>query len=254
MNNNILLLFPIINVIVTGLFAGVVLRQYLRRHRVSQLFWAIALFMAFFATLAYVVMILVHPASDIGVLFFRIYYILGGALISAWLGLGSIALVASARITRICLAVLLALSVLAVFLIAFTNVDRQQLSQIAGTPGTGILQPSTGLWLITIIILNSLGVVAVAGVAIYSAWKVLRRLGSETLLVANILIPAGDLINALAGYTARLGVKNVFWLVMTFGWMVFFIGVLLASRARHPATPAKQKGQEKNVDALQSTT
>jgi hypothetical protein len=254
MNNNILLLFPIINVIVTGLFAGVVLRQYLRRHRVYQLFWAIALFMAFFATLAYVVMILVHPASDIGVLFFRIYYILGGALISAWLGLGSIALVASARITRICLAVLLALSVLAVFLIAFTNVDRQQLSQIAGTPGTGILQPSTGLWLITIIILNSLGVIAVAGVAIYSAWKVHRRQGSETLLVANILILAGDLINALAGYTARLGVKNVFWLVMTFGWTVFFIGVLLASRARHPATPAKQKGQEKNVDALQSTT
>src|SRR6266571_1273581 len=247
MNNNILLLFPIINVIVTGLFAGVVLRQYLRRHRVYQLFWAIALFMAFFATLAYVVMILVHPASDIGVLFFRIYYILGGALISAWLGLGSIALVASARITRICLAVLLALSVLAVFLIAFTNVDRQQLSQIAGTPGTGI-------WLITIIILNSLGVVAVAGVAIYSAWEVHRRQGSETLLVANILILAGDLINALAGYTARLGVKNVFWLVMTFGWTVFFIGVLLASRARHPATPAKQKGQEKNVDALQSTT
>jgi hypothetical protein len=210
--------------------------------------------MAFFATLAYVVMILVHPASDIGVLFFRIYYILGGALISAWLGLGSIALVASARITRICLAVLLALSVLAVFLIAFTNVDRQQLSQIAGTPGTGILQPSTGLWLITIIILNSLGVVAVAGVAIYSAWKVHRRQGSETLLVANILILAGDLINALAGYTARLGVKNVFWLVMTLGWTVFFIGVMLASRARHPATPAKQKGQEKNVDALQSTT
>ena len=106
MNSDILLLFPIINVIVTGLFAGVVLRQYLRRHRAYQLFWAIALFMAFFATLAYVAMILVHPASDLGVLFFRIYYILGAALISAWLGLGSIALVASARITRICLAIL----------------------------------------------------------------------------------------------------------------------------------------------------
>jgi len=84
MNNNILLLFPIINVIVTGLFAGVVLRQYLRRHRVYQLFWAIALFMAFFATLTYVVMILVHPASDIGVLFFRIYYILGVDFCLAW--------------------------------------------------------------------------------------------------------------------------------------------------------------------------
>jgi MFS family permease len=254
MNIGILLLYPIINVIVTGLFAGVVTRQYLQRHRAYQFFWAIALGMAFFGSLAYVVMILVHPASDIGVLFFRIYYILGAALIAAWLGLGSIALVASVRMTRICLAVLSVPSVLAVILIAFTNVDRQQLSQIAGTPGTGILQPGTGPWLITIIILNTLGVVAVVGVAFYSAWQVQRRQGSGSLLRANILIIAGALIIALAGTTARLGVKNVFWLIMALGWIVFFIGVLLASRARHPATSPTQKGQEKNKEALQSTT
>jgi hypothetical protein len=219
------------------------LRQYLRRHRTYQFFWAIALFMAFFATLAYVAMILVHPTSDLGVLFFRIYYILGGALIAAWLGLGSIALVTSARFTRICLVVLCVLSALAVLL-----------SQIAGTPGTGILQPAVGPWLITIIILNTLGAVAVAGVAIYSAWQVKRRQGSGTLFGANMLIMAGALIIALAGTTARLGVKNVFWLVMALGWIVFFIGVLLASRARHPVAPAKQEGQQNNVDALHSTT
>lgn len=254
MSSDILFVYPIINVILTGLFAGVVLRQYLRRHRTYQFFWAIALFMAFFATLAYVAMILVHPTSDLGVLFFRIYYILGGALIAAWLGLGSIALVTSARFTRICLVVLCVLSALAVLLIAFATVDRGQLSQIAGTPGTGILQPAVGPWLITIIILNTLGAVAVAGVAIYSAWQVKRRQGSGTLFGANMLIMAGALIIALAGTTARLGVKNVFWLVMALGWIVFFIGVLLASRARHPVAPVKQEGQQNNVDALHSTT
>src|SRR5438270_816826 len=84
MNSDILLVYPIINVIVTGLFAGVVLRQYLRRHRTYQFFWAIALLMAFFASLAYVAMILVHPTSEPGVLFFRIYYILGGSC--SWRG------------------------------------------------------------------------------------------------------------------------------------------------------------------------
>jgi hypothetical protein len=197
---------------------------------------------------------LVQPASDPGVLFFQLYYILGAALMPAWLGLGSIALVASARMTRISLAVLSVLSVLAALLIAFAGVDRHQLSHIAGTPGTGILQPGIGAWLITIIILNTLGVVAVVGVAIYSAWKVHRRQGSGTLLRANLLILAGDLINALAGSTARLGVKNVFWLLMALGWTVFFIGVLLASRARHPAAPAKQNGPEQNVGALHSAT
>src|ERR1035437_7308674 len=106
MNNPILLLYPSINVIVTALFAAVVLRQYLQRHRSYQLFWTIALSMAFLATLAYVLMIVAQPTSSIGIVFFRVYYILGGALMPAWLGLGSIALIASPRITRICLVVL----------------------------------------------------------------------------------------------------------------------------------------------------
>src|SRR5260370_39408637 len=93
MNNLFLLLYPGINVIVTGLFAGVVLRQYVQRHRVYQLYWSIALTMAFVATLAYVLMLAVQPTSEPGALFFRLYYILGAALMPAWLGLGSLALV-----------------------------------------------------------------------------------------------------------------------------------------------------------------
>jgi len=247
MNNVILLLYPTINVIVTGLFAGVVLRQYVQRHRRYQLYWSIALIMAFCATLAYVFMLAVQPATDPGIVFFRLYYILGAALMPAWLGLGSIALVTSARVTRTCLVVLCILSVLAVLLISMASIDRQQLSHIAGTPGTGILQPSVGAWLITIIVLNTLGVLAVVGVAIYSGWKLKLRQGTSHLLWANVLILAGDLVNALAGTTARLGVKNIFWLIMAFGWTIFFMGVLLASRSRSHNVPARQNSQEKNT-------
>ncbi len=42
-NNAILVIFAIVNVVVTALFAGVVLSQYARRHRASQLYWSIAL-------------------------------------------------------------------------------------------------------------------------------------------------------------------------------------------------------------------
>ena len=202
-------------------------------------YWAIALSMAFVATLSYVFMIAVQPTSAIGLICFRLYYILGAALMPSWLGLGSIALITKGRITHICLIVLSVLSVVAAVLIASAPIDRQQLSQIAGTPGTGILQPALGAWLITIIVLNSLGVVAVVGVAIYSGWKLLVRQGTSSLLWANVLILAGDIINALAGTTARLGVKNIFWLVMTLGWTVFFIGVVLASHPKSHAVPSK---------------
>jgi hypothetical protein len=228
-------------VVVTGLFAGMVLRQYVQRHRIYQLYWSIALSMAFLATLAYALMIVARPTSGAGVLFFRLYYILGAGLMPSWMGLGSVALVASKRVTNICLAVLCVLSVLAIIFIGTASINMQQLSQIAGTPGAGVLQP--GLWLVTIIVLNTLGVVAVAGVAAYSAWKLLQRQATVAgfhagnLFWANILILAGTLLIAAPGIMARLGIENIFWLVMALGWIVFFSGVLLtsAARSRRPA-------------------
>jgi hypothetical protein len=241
MNNLILLLAPMLNVIVTGLFAAVVLRQYIQRHRLYQLYWAIALIMAFVATLSYVMMIAVQPTSDTGIVFFRLYYTLGAALMPSWLGLGSIALVTPPRVTRICLAVLCVFSAVAITLIALAGIDMQQLSHIAGTPGAGILRPSVGLWLIAIIVLNSLGVVAVVGVAVYSAWQLKIRQRTSSLLWANVLILTGDILNAVAGTTARLGLKNIFWLIMTLGWAVFFFGVLLASNRPHRIAVAPNK-------------
>ncbi len=235
MNNPILLLYPTVNVVVTALFAGVVLHQYMQRHRIYQLYWAIALSMAFLATLAYVLMIAVQPTSVVGALFFRIYYIFGAALMPAWLGLGSIALVTSARVTRVCLVILCILSVLAAVLISISNVDIHKLSQVVGTSGAGILQ--NGAWLPTIITLNSLGALAVAGVAIYSGWKLLRRQSNvagfrtNNLLWVNVLILLGVALISLAGSRARFfGAEGSFWLVMALGWVVFFFGVLLSSR------------------------
>ena len=88
-----------------------------------------------------------------------------------------------------------------------------------------------------IIVLNTLGVLAVVGVAIYSGWKLMRRQSNSSsiytsnFLWANILILLGDLLNAVAGSTARFfSLQGSFWLVMALGWIVFFTGVLLASR------------------------
>ncbi len=248
MNNLILLLYPIINVIVTALFAAVVLRQYIQRHRQYQLFWSISLSMTVLATLAYVLMIVAQPTSSAGIAFFRIYYIFGASLVPAWLGLGSIALVTSPRVVRICLIVLSILSVLTIVLVAAASIDMHALSQVEGTAGGGILRP--GAWLVMLILLNSLGTLAVAGVAIYSGIQLLRRQGSSNLLWGNIFILAGVLIIAFAGTNVRLlGGENTFWLIMAFGWIVFFAGVLFASRphTRHVAAkPSEVQRQMAN--------
>lgn len=243
MNNALTLIPPLINVIVIGVFAGVVLRQYLKRHKPYQLYWSMGLLMAFFATLAYMAMIAAQPTSTAGMLFFRLYYILG-ILSPAWLGLGSLALISGPRTTYICLTALYLLSVLAAVLIFFAQIDLPKLTAIYGA-GSGILIP--GPWLALVIILNTLGVVAVVGVAAYSGWKLWRRqasmagLQTRNILLANVLILAGDMLNALAGIFARaLNIESTFWLIMAVGWVVFFVGVLYASRRPRVVEPSKQ--------------
>lgn len=243
MSTPMLYIPPVVNVLVTGLFAGVILRQYLRRRRIYQLYWSLALCMAFVATAAYIGMLLVGPTSATGTLLFRLYYILGAALAPAWLGMGSVALMGKQGISRISLTILLFLSLIAITFILDAKVDMQKLALVAGTAGAGILQ--TGPWLVTIILLNTLGVVAVVGVAMYSGWQLMRRQGSigglrtSNILWANLLILVGDMLNAAAGTLARfLGLQSTFWLIMALGWIVLFVGVLLASRRSHaPGTP-----------------
>lgn len=242
--NTVLVIFAIINVIVVGIFAATILRQYVRRHRESQLYWTIALLMAFVATLAYIFMVLGDPTSQMGIFYFRLYYTLGAALTPAWLGLGSLALVAGKRLVRTIGILLGAASLWAVIAISDASLNLTALSQVAGTPGTGILQPETGPWLFTIIILNTLGVLLLAGVAIYSGWQLMRRRASvagfrpKNLLLANILILAGSLFNAAAGTLARVfGLSSSFWLIMALGWIIFYWGVLLTGKRKRAEKP-----------------
>ena len=251
-NNTFLLIFAAVNVVVTGLFAGLVTRQFMKRRRIYQLYWMIALLMAFFATLSYVCMVLVGPTNGAGVVFFRLYYILGAALAPSWLGLGSIALVTGPGTTRITFFALLLVSIVTAVLIAVNPIDMKSLAQVAGTPGAGILQ--IGVWLAFTITLNTLGVVAVVGVAAYSGWKLLRRASSVAgfhpgnLLWANILILVGDLLNAAAGTSAKFfGLESSFWLVMALGWTAFYAGVILTGRRKVPSA-AHESRPEAAVD------
>lgn len=237
--NAILVIFAVINVIVVGIFAATILRQYVQRRREAQLYWTIALLMAFVATLAYIFMVVGTPTSQVGIFYFRLYYTLGAALTPAWLGLGSLALVTSKRVARTVGFLLGGASLWAVVAISDASLNMAALRNIAGTPGTGILQPENGPWLITIIVLNTLGVALLAGVAIYSGWQLLRRRASVAgfhpgnLLWANVLILVGALFNGAAGTLARVfGLSSSFWLIMALGWIIFYLGVLLTSKRK----------------------
>jgi hypothetical protein len=259
--NTVLLTFAIINLLIVENFAATILRQYLRKRRDAQLYWSIALFMAFFATLAYILLVTGNPISPSGKFFFRLYYVLGAALTPIWLGLGSIALVTSQRVARTFFLLLSGSTILAVVTISEAPMNLQALAHVAGTTGTGVLV--TGAWLPTIIVLNTLGVVAIVGVAIYSGWKLLRRQASVAgfqphhLLLANVLILAGALFDAAAGTLSRIfGLNSSFWLVMAFGWIIFYLGVLLTGRRKQimsqPTGPVPTTSADETRDPVTS--
>lgn len=249
----------IINVIVLAIFTATILHQYIRRRREAQLYWTLALFMAFSATLAYICMVVSTPTSQMGIFYFRLYYTLGAALTPAWLGLGSLALVTGKRVARTCCFLLSGASLWAVAAISDASLNMTALSHVAGTPGTGILQPATGAWLITIIVLNTLGVVLLAGVALYSGWQLLRRRTSVAgfrpgnLLWANVLILGGALLNAAAGTLARaFGLSSSFWLIMALGWIIFYLGVILTSKRGQASARTEVRQQPAAPEVINS--
>lgn len=254
-----LLLPPLVNVLITGMFAFVVLRQYLRRRRSQQLYWSLALGMAFLATLFYIGMVLCGPTSVAGTYLFRGYYMLGATIMPSWLGLGSIALLGKPRLTRICTGLLMVASAIAAIFVLDATINMEQLGRIVGTPGTGTLQ--RGPWLLMTIILNSLGVVAVAGVALYSGWRLWRRQLSmgdtqtSNVLWANICIFIGAILDGVAGSMARfLGIESSFWLIMALGWIILFGGVLLAGRRSQRAGNVRSHAVASSSDARLAVT
>lgn len=207
------------------MFAAAVLRQYLQRRRVYQLVWLIALLMSCLASAVYVLAL--PPRSS--ELAFRIYYVFGGLLMPAWLGMGSVYLVAPRRLADFGLAALINLGALGAGAVFSAGIDPAALEALNGGPGTGVLTP--GPWLPLTIVLNTCGVLAVVGVAVYSGVRVVQRRGSGRLLAANVLIAAGDLVVGVAGSMARTGRPELFWVTMLAGWVVIFGGFLLTQRA-----------------------
>jgi len=219
-------LYPIAVSALSALFAAVLLGQYIRRRRPYQLIWTLALTMSALASMAYVWAL--PPTSS--PLAFRAYYALGGALMPAWLGLGSVYLVMPQRGAERLAGALTTLSAIAAGAVIAAPLDLAALHGLQGGPGTGILLP--GAWLPLTVVLNTLGVAAVVGVAVYSGMLAARRRGDSWLLGSNALIAAGDLVVGAAGAMARTGRPELFWVTMLAGWAIIFAGFMLAGANR----------------------
>ncbi|HZU86444.1 MAG TPA: hypothetical protein VFF78_03105, partial [Anaerolineaceae bacterium] len=202
-------------------FSISIFKRYLKKRGAHLLLWSSG--MLLYATGAFSES--AHAAwgwSDLG---FRLWYLCGAILVAAWLGQGTIFLLArqkSARILMLILALGSAFAALRVFSAELdpTLMPTSELSGLAIlTPGVRTLTP----------FFNIYGTVALVGGAAYSVWIFWRKHVLLHRVYGNILIAAGGLAPAIGGLLSRAGVPSGLYLSELIGAVLLFAGFLRAT-------------------------
>lgn len=223
-------------------FALIVYRQYVDRRRAYQLVWSVALLL--FSVAAFCQFI--AERNGWTPLIYRIWYATGAMLAAAYLGQGTIYLIAPRPVAHASLGALGFASGLGLGLVAALPVDLERAIVRGEITGNGF--PLTLLLLL--VPLNVYGTVALVGGAVASALRFRHHPGGGRRAVGTGLIAIGGLVVALGGTANRLGIPHLLYLSELLGMVVIFVGYLqtvtpLAGSApeRPPTTTSTETNQ-----------
>lgn len=228
-------LLPFTSSLVSFLFAGAIFKRYLSRTGHHHLLvWGLGTVFygiggaseAFTATFGFTPLVL------------KVWYLFGAILVAAWLGQGTVFLLARARWVRLTTIVLLVASLFAVFVVATAQVDPnyQATGELTGKAfATGWVRMLTPFF-------NIYGTVTLVGGALYSSWLFWRKRVLPNRMIGNILIATGAIFPAFGGVLSRFGLPGLY--VSEFiGVVLMFIGFLQATATVvQPARPATSVG------------
>jgi len=228
---------PFISCVVSLVFAFFVLRRYARRRGSHLLLWGIGMVLYGIGGFceAY------YSAFGWNPLVFRLWYLCGAILVAAWLGQGTVYLLARRRWAH-ALMVLLALgSLYAAWRVFAAQLDPALMtsglhtgSELSGraivTPGVRTLTP----------FFNTYGTLTLVGGAAYSAWLFWRKRILLHRTIGNILIAAGAILPAFGGTFSRIGIPGALYLGELLGAVLMFIGFIRATTPMQAAGAGAQ--------------
>ena len=202
---------------VSALFATVVLRQYVTQRKTYQLMWAIGLFLFAAAAAAGAL----ARSTGATATEYRVFYLFGAILNVAWLGLGTIYLLAGRRWATGSLVAVALLSVVGAYAVFTAPVD------LAAAADSGRGFQDAPLPRVLAGIGSGVGSVVLIGGALWSAWVFLRRRHNGRRAIANVIIAVGVLIVAAGGTATFTGASGILELTNLVGICVMFAGFLL---------------------------
>jgi hypothetical protein len=218
-------LVPFASSLISFVFAGFVLRRYAQRKGAHLLLWGIG--MIFYGiggfTEGY------YGAFGWNTLIFRLWYLFGAILVAAWLGQGTVYLLARRRWANAFMILLAVGSLYGAFRVFTAELDPSLLtsslhtgSELSGhaiiTPGVRTLTPFFNLY----------GTVTLVGGAAYSALIFWRKRVLLHRTIGNVLIAVGAILPAFGGTFSRMGVSGALYISEFLGAVIIFLGFLRA--------------------------
>lgn len=217
---------PLTSSLVSIIFSAFVFRRYLEKHHAHNLLWSIG--MLFYA---------IGGACEAwygffgwNPLVFRLWYLFGALLVAAWLGQGTVYLLAGKRLANILMIVLALGSLYGAYRIFTAQLDPAGMisslhtgSELSGgaiqTPGVRMLTPFFNLY----------GTLALVGGALYSAFLFFRKRVLLHRVIGNVLIASGAILPAFGGAFSRFGIPGALYISELLGAIILFIGFLRAT-------------------------
>ena len=228
-------LVPFTSAIVSFVFTFFVFRRYARKRSPHLLLWGLG--MSFYGIGGFCEAY--FGAFGWNSFIFRSWYLFGAILVAAWLGQGTVYLLAKRRIANITMAVLLVASIYAAFRIFTAELDPSLVttSVHTGSELSGHAIVTSGIRTLTPFF-NIYGVVTLVGGAVYSAWIFFRKRVLLHRVIGNILIAVGALAPAFGGAFSRFGIPGALYFGELIGAILIFAGFVRAT------TPMKETQAE----------
>ncbi|MBL6964992.1 MAG: hypothetical protein ISR60_00445 [Anaerolineales bacterium] len=213
---------PFISSIVSFAFAYFILVRYFRKGRGNHLLlWGIG--MIFYGIGGFCEGF--YGAFGWNPLVFRLWYLFGAILVAAWLGQGTVFLLAKKNWARGLMVALFIGSLYGAFKVFTAQLDPGLLttSLHTGSELSGHAIVTSGVRGLTPIF-NLYGTVTLVGGAIYSAWIFFRKRVLFHRTIGNILIATGALAPAFGGAFSRMGIPAALYIGELLGAVLMFIG------------------------------
>jgi hypothetical protein len=216
---------PFLSSIISFVFAFFLFRRYWKRRGNHLLLWGIG--MIFYGIGGFCEGY--YGAIGWNPIVFRLWYLFGAILVAAWLGQGTVYLLANRNLAHGLMILLLLSSIYGLFRVFGAELDPNLMttslhtgSEMSGhaiiTPGVRTLTPFFNLY----------GTVALVGGAAYSAWIFWRKRILLHRTIGNLLIAVGAMLPAFGGAFSRFGISGALYIGEFLGAILLFIGFIRA--------------------------